>query len=269
MNLAGAIDLHVHCGPDTRPRRMTAFELARAAAAAGMKALLIKNHDTPTTALAAAVRETKPGVEVYGGLALNDAVGGFNPQAVETAVKFGARQIWMPTHCAENERRFRGRSGGLHITNSGGRIRPEVLEICRLAAGADVILGTGHLSVEEIRLLVAAAREAGVRKIVITHPEIRFIDMPVAVQRELAGPTVFFERCYARPLFTRDWDGLAADIRAVGVESTVLATDLGQPDNLDPVAGLAEMRSRMLERGFSAAEVDHMTSALPARLLEG
>lgn len=265
--MTGLVDLHAHCSPDTRPRKMTAFELARAAGAAGMRALLIKNHDTPTAALAAAVRETRPGVEVFGGIALNDAVGGLNPAAVETALKMGAREVWMPTHCAANERRYRGRSGGLSILGEDGRIRPEVPEILRLAAAADVIVGTAHLSVAESRLLVKAAREAGVRKIVITHPEIVFVDMPVETQRELAGPGVFFERCYARSLFTVDWDGLARNIRALGVESTVLATDLGQPDNPDPVSGLAEMCRRMLERGFREPEVERMASLTPAALL--
>lgn len=263
----GLIDLHVHCSPDTRPRKMTAFELARAAARAGMRALLLKNHDTPTAALAAAVRETAPGVEVFGGIALNDAVGGFNPAAVETALKLGARQIWMPTHCAANERRYRGRPGGLSIAGEAGRPRPEVEEILRLAAEADVMVGTAHLSPGESKLLVAAAREAGVRKIMITHPEIVFVDMSIEAQRDLAGPDVYFERCYVRSLFTVDWDGLARNIRALGVESTVLATDLGQPENADPVSGLGEMCKRMLERGFSEPEVERMASRTPAWLL--
>ena len=83
---------------------MTALQLARAAKSAGMAGLLLKNHDTSTTALAATVREAIPNLLVFGGLALNDAVGGFYPAAVDIAVRMGAKQIWMPTHCAEHER---------------------------------------------------------------------------------------------------------------------------------------------------------------------
>ena len=82
-DLSGVIDLHVHAGPDVRERKMTAAALVRAARATGMRALLIKNHHTGTAPVAAALRETVPGIEVFGGLALNEWVGGLNPGAVE------------------------------------------------------------------------------------------------------------------------------------------------------------------------------------------
>ena len=40
MDLRGVIELHVYAGPDVRPRKMDALTLARAAKAAGMRALL-------------------------------------------------------------------------------------------------------------------------------------------------------------------------------------------------------------------------------------
>jgi hypothetical protein len=39
--------------------------------------------------------------------------------------------------------------------------------------------------------------------------------------------------CYVRANSAVDWDGFAAGIRALGVETTVLATDLGQPGSGD------------------------------------
>ena len=102
--LDGAIDLHVHCAPDVRPRKTDALELARAARDAGMRALLLKNHESPTMALAHVTQQVTPGLRVFGGLVLNYAVGGLNPAAVESAIRGGAKQIWMPTHCAEGER---------------------------------------------------------------------------------------------------------------------------------------------------------------------
>ena len=65
--IPGSFDLHVHCAPDVRPRKMTALQLARAAKSAGMAGLLLKNHDTSTTALAATVREAIPNLLVFGG----------------------------------------------------------------------------------------------------------------------------------------------------------------------------------------------------------
>jgi hypothetical protein len=217
---------------------------------------------------AAAVQGCVPDLEVFGGLALNEWVGGLNPAAVEAAIAMGAKEIWMPTLSAENERARLGRPGtGITVLDGGGRLKPPVAEILRMIAARDIILGTGHLSAVEIVSVVRAARQTGVRKILVTHPEIEFIRLPLAVQKEIAGPGLFFERCFARSIFALDWDGLASAIRATGVESNVLATDLGQPDNPDPVSGYAEMVAAYAARGFSAAELEWMTCRNPAQLL--
>lgn len=266
--LEGAIDLHVHCSPDVRPRKMTAIELVNAAKAAGMRALLLKNHQVPTAPIAEVLRQTIPGIDVFGGLVLNEAVGGFNVEAVDTAIRMGARQIWMPTRSAACEQRFLGRhDSGLRVHDGDGNLLPAVREILDLIARAGIILGTAHVSPEEIALLVREARKAGIRKILITHPEIDFVQAPEALQREIAGPDVFFERCYVRKGFSLDWDGIARVTRDVGYASTVLATDLGQPENPDPVSGLLEMRQQFAARGFTDAELCTMLCETPARLL--
>ena len=46
--LAGTIDFHVHSGPDSFTRSVTDLEIARLARAAGMRALVLKNHFTLT-----------------------------------------------------------------------------------------------------------------------------------------------------------------------------------------------------------------------------
>lgn len=265
MTLKGAIDTHVHSGPDVRARKTTSYELARAARDAGLRAIVLKNHHCSTVPLAAALSEALPGIQVRGGLVLNRAVGGWNLEAVEAALKMGAVEIWMPTLSAENERAFRGSPGtGMRALDPEGRLVPEVVQIIRLVARSGAILGTGHLAPEETAAVVSLAREEGVRTILVTHPEIQFIAMPVELQQRLAGPGLYFERCFCRPGFRHDWTGIARDIRAVGVESTVLATDLGQPDNPHPVEGLEQFVERMRGEGFSASEMERMTAANPA-----
>ncbi|MDZ4798456.1 MAG: DUF6282 family protein [Bryobacteraceae bacterium] len=257
--LDGACDLHVHCAPDVRERRTTALELARAARDAGMSALLLKNHEFSTVALAATVSEALDGFPVFGGIVLNEAVGSLNVTAVEIALRMGAKEVWMPTHCACHERTFRGRPGtGISILDAQGKVLPDVQEICRLVAAHNAVLGTAHLSPREIHALVRTAREHHVRTVIITHPEITFLNLSIDFQKELAGPDILFERCFVRPLFALDWDGLAASIRAVGIDTTMLATDLGQPENPHPVAGLAEMRAQLSQRGFTISELDLM-----------
>ena len=64
--LAGAIDIHVHSNPDSRPRSLDALDAARQAKAHGMRAIVLKNHDDPTAGLASIVQTAVPGIEVFG-----------------------------------------------------------------------------------------------------------------------------------------------------------------------------------------------------------
>jgi hypothetical protein len=267
VDLTGVIDLHVHAGPDVRPRKTDALELARAAQAAGMRALLFKNHHAPTVIAARLLERAVPGVRVCGGLALNESVGGLNPAAVEAALKMGAAEVWLPTLDAAHERKFRGRGGGLSVLDERGRLREVVREILRLMAESGCILGLGHLSFDEMKAVLREAHSLGVKRILVNHPEINFLNLPVAAQRELAAPGVYFERCYVRANQAVSWDGLAEVIRAVGVETSILATDLGQPDNADPIAGMREMIAELAARGFTREELATMTRRNPARLL--
>jgi hypothetical protein len=272
ISLEGAIDLHIHTAPDVRPRRMDAIDAAREAAAAGMCAIVLKAHYGMTAGLAALVERVVPGIRVFGGVVLNEAVGGLNPVAVETALQLGARVIWMPTLSAAQHLRFLGHAGdGLRILDEARRIKPEVEEILRLVAQHDRILATGHLSVEEIVRLIPAAQAAGVRRLVITHPEHPVVGMPIRLQQELARRGAFFERCFASTLLPEHSVPMAAiisAIRQVGPETTVLATDLGQPENPSPVEGLRAYLQALHGAGFRAGEIDRMVRWNSAWLLD-
>ena len=163
---------------------------------------------------------------------------------------------------------FRGRAGtGLSVFDSDGQLRPAVREIVRLVARADVILGTGHLSPAEVRALIEEALQAGVRKILVNHPEIRFLDFPLDFQQEIAEPGVWFERCYMRSNFEGNWDAVAANMRGTGVRNNVLSTDLGQPGSVDPVTGFADMQMELSQRGFTETEMEYMCAKNPAELM--
>ena len=57
-----------------------------------MRALVLKNHYESTASLAYLVRKEVPGIEIYGGIALNRTVGGVNPAAVERYLKAKSRK---------------------------------------------------------------------------------------------------------------------------------------------------------------------------------
>lgn len=271
IDLHGVIDMHVHCAPDVEPRRADDIETARAAAEEGMRALVFKSHVTHTADRAMIAERVVPGIRILGGLALNYPVGGLNPAAVEVAIKLDAREIWMPTKDSAHERAYRGQTGGLSIFDENGQIRAAVHDIIELIRQADVILGTGHLSIPETVTLVRLAHERHVRKIVLTHPEAYFIQMPVSIQRDLAARGAFFERCY---VFTTQLAGatisvgeIAAQIQQVGAESTVISTDLGQPHNPAPVDGMRDYLARLASSGLNRRDLARVSSENPAFLL--
>ena len=80
-DLAGVIDLHAHSGPDPefRPRLLNDIDLARLARRKGMRAIVLKNHYTASADRAELVMEEVGGIEVFGAVVLNRAVGGQTP----------------------------------------------------------------------------------------------------------------------------------------------------------------------------------------------
>lgn len=272
FDLGGLIDMHIHTAPDVRRRSCDDVEAVRAAKKAGMRAILIKSHVTLTADRAIMAEKVVGGMRVFGGLALNECVGGLNPTAVEVALKIGAKEIWMPTHSAAHELRQEGKDGSISIFTENGEIRPEVYEIVDLVHQANAILATGHISVGESVALVRLAHERGLRKIVVTHPEAPFIRMPAETQAEIVGKGVFFERCYVDTTPAMDCSvtirEIAATIRQVGVESTVLTTDFGLATLPLPVDGMREYLAKLTAEGFNLREIRCMAAENPAFLLD-
>lgn len=267
----GAIDTHVHTSPDVVPRKLDDLELIAQARAAGMRAVVLKNHHQCTCGRSYLLNRLFSDFQAFGGLVLNETVGGFNCHAVEAALNMGASHIWMPTRSAANHRAHIGGRGGYTIFNDA-KLRDDVRTIVRQIADADAILATGHLSPEESRVLIEEALAAGVKRISVTHPEWGVTAMPVETQRNFAATgAVYFERCLvstdpqiAKPV---PFETIIEQIRAVGVESTLAATDYGMPYFDSPADGMREYARRLVAGNFTTEEVRRMLCDNPARLL--
>jgi hypothetical protein len=105
----------------------------------------------------------------------------------------------------------------------------------------------------------------------ITHPEHPPVEMPPAEQEFLRDRYgVFFERCLITTTYGHGplpFEKLAAVIRRVGPETTIIATDFGQPENIFPADGLACFITLLRLQDFSISEIDRMSRTNPARLL--
>jgi Family of unknown function (DUF6282) len=278
----GAYDLHVHVAPDVMPRRVTDVQLARRCWDAGLAGFVLKSHYVPTAERAAVVNEALGGeVRVLGGLALNASVGGMNPLAVEIAAREGARIVWMPTVDAVNHRAFAGEPltgtvppwlalqqdlaaagitmGPVAVVDDAGCPLAATREVLMLAARHQLVVATGHLAAPEIRAVADAALEAGVRHVIVTHPDFPQQDLPLDDQLALARMGAFLERCFATPFTGNcDWASMLAGIEATGPGQTIVATDLGQPGNPPVEDGLALMADALHAAGFTDGEITTM-----------
>lgn len=270
--LEGVIDLHVHSAPDSGPRSIDALEIARMARQRNMRALLFKNHYTSTAPLAYLVSRAVPGIEAYGGIVLNRSVGGINQAAVEHMAKTtgeGGRVVWMPTFDSEHYHRTVKPNPAFVPVSRGGELLPEVDSVLSLMAGLDLALATGHSSPDESLLLIRAARQAGIDRIIVTHPLLPDVGMSLELQRQAARLGAFLEYPVALmlPPASIAVEEFAEAVRSVGPQHVILTSDLGQVLNPVHTDGLTAFLARLREQGFTRREIDLMTKSNPARFL--
>ncbi|MDI3534050.1 MAG: hypothetical protein PWQ82_415 [Thermosediminibacterales bacterium] len=208
--LKNCIDIHVHSGPGLFPRTVDDFQLAQEALKAEMRAVVLKAHEGSTVFRAHLVNRRLGREILIGSIVLNSFVGGFNPDAVDCAVKLGARVVWMPTISAQNHLNHYGSCNYSNMnTNSEtrplkpqrifdekGDIKPEVKEILEIIRDSDVCIATSHLSLEESLKLIDEALQMGIRKILLNHPEAGVTRVDLEIQKELAKRGVFIEKAY-------------------------------------------------------------------------
>jgi len=270
--IEGAIDLHVHSAPDSIPRALTAIETAQTARRYGMRAVLYKNHFVETATLAYLVSEVVPEVGAYGGIALNRFVGCINVAAVEqmAAMTGGhGRVVWMPTvDAAQGPFAAAVDAADIVPVSARGELLPEVIAVLETIASLDLALATGHSSPQDSLLLVRAAHDLGIDRIVITHP-LADLSLPEAIQREVIalGALLEYPIANAAPIGSTSFEEFVARIRTAGAENVVLSTDLGQAANPIPAAGFASGVQRLLDAGFTEREIDLMIRRNPARIL--
>ena len=276
-DLAGVIDIHVHSDPDSLPRSIDAIDLAKLAKQRGMRGLVLKNHYESTAALAYVVRKEVPGIEIFGGIDLNRSVGGINPAAIERMVlmKGGwGKVVWMPTFDNENQVKASKENRPFVSVSKNGHLLPEVEEVIRLVAKHQLTLETGHSSAADGLLIVHAARQAGVQHVVVTHAMSDPISMTIPQMQQAAREGAYIEFVYGATIPPNNgtparlkMSDYAKAIRAVGPQSCILSSDLGQPGRPLHPDGLAQFYQALRKEGISQADIDLMSKTNPARAL--
>ena len=287
--LEGAVDLHVHPAPSPMPRRVHAAEAARLAGEAGFDAIVVKSHHHSTVMDVLALEQAgvaNGGARLFGGIALNGPVGGINPKAVDLALKMGGKIVWFPTiasakhiehHAAHPNLKFPKLSVHLdpeepvEVLDEKGGVRPEVVRVLELIKEHDAILASGHMAPEQITAVFETAREIGVERMLVNHPNF-VIEASYDDARRWTELGAYIEHSlcmYDEESSFHNWDldVLVAWVEAVGVERSTLGSDLGQMNNPLPTDSFRKIVGRLLERGMPEDQVRTMVARNPAALL--
>jgi hypothetical protein len=287
--LKGSVDLHVHPAPSPLPRRVDAVEAAQAAEAIGMRAIVVKSHHHSTVTDVLALGRDLNGlpVKVFGGIALNSAVGGLNPHAVDLALQLGGRIVWFPTigspqhiahHAAHPDLKFPKlavhvrEERPVDVLDENGELRPEVHDIIGLIKEHDAILASGHMAPDRILAVFEAAHAAGVTRLLVNHPNFvveatheqgkRFVELGAVIEHSLC---MYDDRS---SFYNWDIDVLLGWIGAVGADRSTLGSDLGQMKNPLPSEAFTKIVGQLLDAGLGEADVEAMVRRNPARLLD-
>ena len=295
----GIIDMHVHVGPELLPRRYSPAALAEEARREGI-GVVMKNHFQSTTGFVSMLNQDDDSVPLIGSVALNLGCGGIDEHGIRAALSGWKRDVtvqdpdpqrfvvWMPTVCAEGHLRVMGRydlpphwgvkeeytryfeeGEGLSIVDGKGEPIAGLARVYKAVAELDLVLASGHLDGDETKLFARLAFEAGLRRIVLTHPlfqatelepdELKDLWRDYGAYSELAFVNMAMDNLTARQY--------ADVIRAVGPEGCILSTDLGQ--TFSPSVGEGWRQYIDLLRGEGIAEDDIVRMAVinPRKLL--
>jgi len=274
-SLTGVIDFHCHTGPDATPRALSGLELARQAKQAGMRGIVLKNHYISTAAVAQLAMQEVGGIEVFGGIVLNRAVGGINAEAVRRMVQFDGHRgkvVWLPTGDAENViGHAPGHAPFVPVVVDGKPV-PEMAEVFQIIAKNNLVFETGHSSPIESLILLAAAKQAGVKNMLVTHAML--LGATIDQMKQMVALGAIIECCFqpgglpgAKPNGPTSISAFAQAIKTIGAEHFLIDSDLGQKGNPLPQDGMRTFITELKAAGLSEQEIGWIARKNPARLL--
>ncbi len=288
--LKGFVDLHIHAGPSLMARELDAWEMAHMAARNDLSAIVIKDHHIPTVGVTRIIQDHLEGTKlrVFGSISLNSPVGGLNPKAVEVAIGFGAKVVWMPTvSCKNHIERHSGSHGvkfpairqkltvpekPITLTDGSGKLIPEAESVLKvIAEHPEVILATGHGNREEVDTIVKGAFRLGVKKVLVDHPYY----MVGATLEDMKtwsslGAYIEFTAVVSVPssqFYSISAKEIAEFIRRLDPHRLVISSDYGQLGNGSPIDGTLAFVTLLMAEGIDDKMIKKMLTENPECLL--
>ena len=283
--MENAIDCHAHGGSDPFNRLLLEDEIAFDYSKENMRAVVFKTWFTPSASRIQLVQkyldqwaeqnETRP-VEIFGGITLNQSVGGINPNAVKRCLGFpGFKYVWMPMVDSYHHRRivFDDWSGkGLRLLDDSGKVLPALTDVLKIAADNDLVVATGHFPYDpDHKAMLEEAKRVGVKRMEIIHPAHIHCKTSIAQMKEAAsegvklmlsglGTTTF-------PLHETGPVYAVKMIKEVGADNIVYGSDYGQIHNPPHVVGTRWLIKLLLSYGATKDEVRKVMQETPAKHL--
>src|SRR5690242_14918632 len=284
--IAGLMDTHVHAAPDVFGRAIDDEEAATLYRDRGVEAIVYKNHVVSTADRAWFARKHVAGIKAFGGIVLNSAVGGINPDAVNWMWRmqggFG-RVVWFPTFDADNHvKHFKDAPEGIKVLGADGKVLPPVREVLKICAEQKLVVQTGHMSATEALAVIEAGRDLGVDRLVVTHAQFEVVNMSLEQMKKAASMGAKLELCAVGTLmgpqahlsWMTHWrhvkvEETAAAVKEIGADNFVLGTDLGQTGNPSPADGLQLFVADLMKAGVGKEDVAKMGREVTGSLLMG
>lgn len=282
----GLIDTHVHGGDDAFGYAVQDEKLFRACKDKGMAGIVLKDHALPTADRAWFVRRSVPGFKAFGGVVLNSAAGGINPEAVSWMWRMQGgygRFVWFPTLDADHHvKHFQSAREGIKVLGADGKVVPAVYDVLKICARQRLVVNTGHLAAGECLTVIAAARDVGADRIVVTHAESEVPNLSLEEMKRAADMGAKLELippgALDRPKVQPEPPGSSRHIRlsrtldrikAIGAENFVLGSDLDQAGKPSPADALQSFAAELMAHGITKDEVILMGREVPGALLMG
>lgn len=304
----GLIDIHVHGAPagGWLAGRPTVIQTTMAASEQKVGGLVFKDHNTMTNNFGMIVNEAMEIVKklkeekgeeftptkLYGGIVLNDAVGGLNPTAVRTALSgYGdCVEVWLPSLSAkwQNDCIYAERGlpspGGIVVSEENGDIVPAMVEILEIMAdynnnseGRRVALAACHVSNKEKFDLLRYIKKRGLDvDTVIDHVTQQLTiatEEEMKEMLELGAYLQFAETSCVPWTGMQDWvinfdfsfTVLKNLLNQYGPDQLCLCSDSGQPSH-EFVPGWRSFLKTLLAQGVSFENIRTMSVDVPKKI---
>lgn len=237
---ADFIDVHYHAGPDAFLRRHGVMETGRCYGSLNGWVVL-KNHLGCTAAQAWEARQE--GLPVSGSVVLNEISGGIDFRVVQRSIcqhgDSDARLIvHLPTVTGRTHHsRLKRKSGHwildkypiLPLTVSHeGKLSAQTLDVMRMAKDYPIVISTGHADGHEVRLLIDAAVQLDVPRLMLNQPANPLTGLDANALLDLVNaPMVYTEQTALTYLLGyQSWEDFTNVMR--DLPRVVYSSDLGQ-----------------------------------------